>query len=323
MDIRDLMSATQPQMMPNAPSPLAGLMYGQDKARNDSALAQGATLAALQAKMAAMDAEEKAAGAPGRMSEIRVKNAEGADDESQLGSIIAGRRQKRDTGMESDKAKQIQDQLKGIAPWVDSWQIAKPEDKVTIQQMMRDNDVSFGNKKLGEMDPQELDKAMGMLAAAKDNSEKMRVEAMKQSGATERAKLNIAGRNDVANLKAKLAEKLRSMPQAKDKSVDNVVADILKKPAKDRTDDELEVMDFYAHIKTYGADSATARAPGTAKIDEKGNVVRDKPTPPPAPRVSGGEAAKFKVGDVKTDKNGVTATFMGGDWKDPKNWKVK
>ena len=65
-DFTSLANAARPQMMGNAPSPIAGALYGRQLGNYENFLAQAAEEAKVNAAMQAMKAEEFALGSPGR-----------------------------------------------------------------------------------------------------------------------------------------------------------------------------------------------------------------------------------------------------------------
>jgi hypothetical protein len=309
MDIRDLLTATKPTMMPSAPSPVHGLMYGQDMARNDDVIRQAGTLAQLQAKMQAMEAEEKAAGHEGRMATARVGNATAIDDESQLPSIIEGRRTKRDAGITDDKRKMFEDELETIAPWIDAWAKATPEDKQFIQEQMQMDGAKFGKRKLGDLPPEQLDKAMKMFGIARNESQKMKIERMKQEGLDRRASAANTSREKIAAVRASVQQALaKAKSEGKPpSSMSALVAGIMKDAIAKGDMTGEQAIDFYAEFAAYGADAGIAKAPPAVSI-EGGKIVK---TPAKAPAKPTNPLKGAPVAEYKT-KEDVAFAFKSG-----------
>lgn len=322
----DLANMAKPTMMPKANSPVSGMMYGQDMGRQDQFLQRAAMAAQLQARMAAMDAEEKSAGHEGRMAETRVKSATAMDDEAQLPAILAGRRSKRDADTAKSNTNKIQEEIEGIAPWIDSWSKASPEDKGMIQEMMREQGVTIGSRKLGDMKPQDLDRAMTLFRVARENSPKLTGIQMQQAGANTRKEMELKSKERLDGLKAQLRLKIEKDKRDNKKlTLNQYVTEILQNAVENGDMTPKQVVEYQRDLMTYGEEVDIAKAPGVASI-EGGQVVRKKPvapTKPSVPNITAKETPEKKKpidnltkGKVYKNAEGKRAEYLGdGKWK--------
>src|SRR4051812_40664067 len=103
-DYFSLARLEQPEMMPNAPmgaGALAGMMYGQDKARQDNALQGANGLAQIRAMLEQQKAQETMAGAPGRMAGVEFDNTMA---QGRLGTLPDALSAQSDTAQNISKA---------------------------------------------------------------------------------------------------------------------------------------------------------------------------------------------------------------------------
>jgi len=197
MDYGTLAQASRPQMMPDAPfgaGAVAGQMYGMDSVRHDNFLAQAANQAKVQAQMDAMKAEELALGQPGRLSELRTKNAMAADTEADYNAH----------GKADKDQKRMMEQLKQADGLLVAISQAKDDNEVAS---ILDNSEYYGGSKVGNKDLKALPPAVVKKIAEAYNKAKpknvefeqkkelegikgqnrLTQEAMKQAGANTRA----------------------------------------------------------------------------------------------------------------------------------------
>ncbi len=212
MDYGQLAQLMQPQMMPNAPvgaGGMAGQMYYQDKARQDQALEGAGGLAQLNAIMQMMDAQEKAAGQPGRMADINTNTALSQGRNQTLPNLLSIQKNEaetKDLGSQQTRREAI---LNQVNPYANLWSEAKDDDsKRAVLDMMKSSGVTkIGSRNIDEIELPMMDKLMGMARSKQINTPaqvgKERVETLKgdnsysrevlkQQGAIERAQIRAA-----------------------------------------------------------------------------------------------------------------------------------
>lgn len=212
VDFATLAQLSKPQMMPNAPSPIAGLMYGQDMARNDQALAGATQQAELNARMEAMKAEEAAMGQPGRLADINLKNASSQDNLDAYSQGGMGR-DLAFGGMEN-KALEQEAQLKKIlAPYFNALG-GKDEDKArTAYEELIAKVPKFKNIPFEKMRKTAQAEQYGQTEASPAQINKVNLEEvkgensyareyLKQQGANTRQERELIMKREVAKLKA-------------------------------------------------------------------------------------------------------------------------
>jgi hypothetical protein len=157
-DFFSLAQLEQPQMMPSAPSgggALAGLMYGQDKARQDKAL-QGATnLAQLNAMLQQQHASEDMAGAPGRMDTIQRGNLMAAGGLANAPTDV-------DTGASKSRAENIKAHLDALTPYAMGYRDTMTNDDFnSLRDSMKAGGITkIGNKNLDDVSDEQLEKVL-------------------------------------------------------------------------------------------------------------------------------------------------------------------
>jgi hypothetical protein len=327
----DLAQASKPQMMPNSPSVGAGLAYGQDQGRHDAFLRQSTGLAGLQAQMAAMQAEEQAAGNPGRMAGIRTKNALAADDEAGLPQTLEARGMGRENAIGAERQKKIQEAMKELEPFVNAWSTSDEPGKKELHEIMKEQGVQFGSRKLGDMPIEQLDTTMRALRKAQEQSMPNVMKQREIEGKDRRADVAAASREKIAEARMRLQVAIQNEKNNRNpRTINELTARFLDKEVQEGRLNARDVIKFYAEQSTFGARAATERQPGTAAIKD-GKVVRTRPTSPPIPSVPGtdedvgggappapeAKKDKFKAGVVYTDsKSGKKAKYLGdGKWE--------
>lgn len=269
-----------------APQPKSGgaWMRGQDLARQDGFIRQAQALAALNARMQAMDAEEKAAGAPGRLAKTRLEGALAEDDMADLPNILRTRREKRGAEDAKHNATRLQEQIKGIDQWVRAYEGAAPDQKGMIHRLLREEGVTIGKRRLGDMSPQEFDMTMRLFREAQKRSEALDKEKIKQDGATQRMKEGLDSKQKLAILKSRLdVEKNQALQSNKPMTMDQLTASVLGKALAAGEITQEELVQYHMDIKTYGADAGIAKAPPRTTLED-GKVKKVPVTPPPEPK---------------------------------------
>lgn len=283
-DYSQLANQMRPQMMPNAPSPMAGLMYGQDTVSHDRMLQKMAVLAAMDASMKAQKAEEFSAAAPGRMAEVRTKNrmAEGregmANDRLKVEKDEMGAK-----GMEA-RRKKIHERLKAVEPYTNMWAGAQsPEDKQAILQLLQaDSDATGGDPRLANMDLATAEKFFGAARQAQMQDPGYQKEVMKEEGRTKRAGMAIDSKEKLQQKEAQLKVMLKQLGITAVQSNQSAANQLMMRLANNGslTEAERAAMDLALDIASYNAQVKGATA--QPQVGVKGGQVTIQPPAVPA-----------------------------------------
>lgn len=342
-DFMQLANGSQPTMMPNAPSPAAGAMYGADMGRHDQMIQQAAALAQMSARMKQQQAEEMASAGPGRMAEIGLKSAQAQDALADPNSVALPRA-KRGAEMAVEKAKQGQAEMAGISDWLNAYDSAKTtSQKASIQQLMVDNGVTIKGKSIGGLKPQEFDDLMTTMRGAQTNDEKMAIQKMiwGEGGTKERigAAANMT-KEKIADMASQWHLKVAAIAKQMNTTPDKVIGSLMMQvdaaskgegPPLNPVQQQLYME--YHNLKAYGVDVRAAAIPPRASMDAGGNPQLAPPNVAPLPKpgfidpevASPGAAPKAATLDVvlpdaamkalKT-ANGQSVQFSNGQvWK--------
>lgn len=268
-------------------------MYGMDMARNDNFLGNAAGLAQLQAKMAAMDAEEHAMGGPGRMVDIRTKNTLSMDAEAGLPDTLEQRGMARKNAISAERQKKIQEGMKEMEPFINSWAGAKDEDKPSLYEMMKDQDVGFGDKRVKSMSFQDTDAMMKALRKAQEMGLGHVAKMAEIEGKNQRVAATNTSREKIAQMKAELAAAIQNskndVANAK-LSLGQLHAKYIKAGVDSGKYTPQQAIDYMADLVAFPAQEATGRQPGKpALVGNK--VVIQKPTAGGTPRLKPSEEA--------------------------------
>ena len=145
-DFSTLAQIARPQMMGNAPSPIAGMLYGQQMAQQNNFLAQAAEEAKMKAAMEAMKAGEFSLGQPGRLANIDLANETG---QAQLEDFRAN-------GREDMMRERAIKELKAADGFLNA--VAAAKDESEVAEILK-NAGQYGNTKVRGKDLSQLDPA--------------------------------------------------------------------------------------------------------------------------------------------------------------------
>lgn len=165
-DYFSLARLEQPQMMPEAPmgaGALAGMMYGQDKARQDQALQGAQSLAQIRAMLEQQAASENMAGATGRMADITRGNAMSIANLGNLNNDIS-------TQADTSASKSKQAEIAKLAPFAmnyDPKDMSNQDKRDFIDDMAKQGVTHIGKRKLSDLKDDDLDKFDAIMEQAK------------------------------------------------------------------------------------------------------------------------------------------------------------
>lgn len=212
-DYGNLAQLTAPRMMGHAPSPMAGLLYGQDMVRNDQALKQAAGLAQMDAMQKAAAAGEWQRGAPGREALQDVTNSMAVNKRANLGTILNQQDDDIAAGGVDSRRKRLQAELKKFEPYADQWVNSDSDDhKQGIRRMMdRDSVILPNGKRASDLSNEQLDRIFKSIRKAEVNTAKheadMEKEGLKAKKATDVANIAAASRAKASELTREMAMK--------------------------------------------------------------------------------------------------------------------
>lgn len=316
----DMAQASRPQMMGNAPSVVAGGMYGQDMRRHDEFLQKAAMLAQIKAKLQGQHADEMGAAAPGRMDKIMVDNALNRQDRNDIGTLTDNRAFKNSQDGEDRRTKAREAAMKEFGPYADAWG-SENADKPSIRQAIRDADIRWGKSHTSDIPDDKLDAIMNMVSEARKNDPAMRKAQIAADAKTDSASILSANRLTIQGMKDKLAVALARYKAENKASTEDPVKAIQRKWSKGEqlTPSEEGVLNWNAMLKTYGPEAGVAKTPGKLTLDSKGGITESKPVAPPRPTVDAamGKTPPIpKIGDVRDGYK-----FKGGNPGVPANWE--
>lgn len=173
-DFESLMRGTAPQMMPNAPSPAAGIMYGQDMSRHDQMIQEAVKLAKLRAYMQQQQAEEMSAAGPGRMAEIQNKTNIAQDTLNDPNARALPMQQRR-AAMEKSRAEQGASEIANIDEYLGAYDAAvkakDPNAAARVQkQMIRDGVTKWRGSDISAMSPEDFGAFMNDMRQGQSNT---------------------------------------------------------------------------------------------------------------------------------------------------------
>jgi hypothetical protein len=302
-----LANIQRPEMMGNAPvggGASAGLQYAQQLQRQNATMDQASQFAQLQAIMKAKQADEYSAGAPGRMADIQVGNAEAQNKQANLPSILGAQSNAFATNLSESKRKKMEAAMDELSPYANSYVNAKDEDtkQAVIDMMKSDGYTKIGNKSIDEIPPATLDKFMQMTRQRAVNSvgqqQKTELETQKEKGAIER--VDAIKKADAERFAAQSASKERVAQtyaaartkaaeiSAKSKEDKQKFEDEYwkKRATNNTTPEEDQTMIELMSMKNYVASGKAANGPPTIDTSKMPDLPLKQPTapqPPPLP----------------------------------------
>jgi hypothetical protein len=335
-DFFSLAQLEQPTMMPNAPSgggALAGLMYGQDKARQDRALEGANGLAQLNAMLQQQHASEDMAGAPGRMDTIKRGNLMAAGGLANAPTDV-------DTGAATSRNANVKAHLEALAPYAMNYRDTMSQgDFSDLRDRMKGGGISkIGNKNLDDVSDEQLEKVLKDTKNYFVNNPKHLQEMDKQQLVNEgwdqryttqgNSRENVANINQTANI---------TRQQMRDKAkieATKIMADVQAgklNPGQYKTMlmEKIRGGDLYSELVLNHIEAMELARPAAISINSGPHLEVGKdgadlappavPKPPPFPRPTSvpggapaapGAASKDQLPTAKFDSDGTTT--VGG-----------
>jgi hypothetical protein len=335
-DYDGLAKIAKPEMMPNAPlgaGGMAGMMYYQDKNRQDGYIEKAGQLAELQARMKAQQADEYSQAAPGRQADIQVNNGMA---QGRLQNLPYAQEEQSNTAQAkatTSLTARRQAALDAINPYANDWaQADTPAKKRAVRQQMIDDKVKIGNKNVEDADEEQLDAIMKIARGRQENSpaqaQKMALE--KQKGDNKYSQEELKGhfsimRTMMANqIKEKALEYKKMTESMKPETMSQWEAGQRQKMDKGQMTDieEAAFNKFIADKIAVGAGNIAAKPPviDTRLVNQPGKppILKDaeKPTPAPIPKqVNAAKKTKdgWEVADGYAKKDGQKKKVLGYD----------
>lgn len=323
-DFTTLANIARPQMMGNAPSPIAGWMYGGDMARHDNLIAQATKQAQQQAMMEAMKAEEASLARPGRLADIERGNAAAQDN------LDAYKQFGRDTTMGTAEGKKMSAQEAILGPQTESITAlataTTPEEVDSALQLMK----AKGHGRIGPINLTEMPANVAKQLAERIYKSKIETPQLagkkaiedtkgqykmldriyKEQGLNTRQERQLAARMEMNKLK-------QSNPN---------LFSLLKEHFGEDTEGALNFLLMREQANALLNNNARAGAARAVLPPEKAPPdVAPLKVAPKEPKKDGtkpeSKSTKVVGKAYKDKKTGKTYRYLGGDENDPKSYK--
>lgn len=290
-DFAEMMRGTAPTMMPNAPSPAAGIMYGQDMSRHDKMIQEAAKLAKLRAFIQQQQAEEMSAAGPGRMAEIQNKSNIAQDTLNDPNSRALPIQQ-RATSLKESQAKGGAADFANIDEYLGAYDAAvkakDPNAAKRIQaQMIRDGITKWRGQDITAMSPEDFGAFMTDMRQGQSNTPasalqrdiwgQYKKDLVIQQGANAASVADIRGRamTQAAAIRAAATKAGYDTPKT-------AIEAIERKIAKDEplTEGEMDISRAHHDYRLMGSQIRGAGFSPQAIMDGNGNLKLEKPAVP-------------------------------------------
>jgi hypothetical protein len=270
----DIARAAQPQMSPESPSPFAGLMYGQDKARYNALLEKATYMAQLRKKMDEQKAKEFSDAGPGRSAEIALRNRLANTDLESGDALVNARRTTNESAQPEALAKASDAQKKLLVSYgVDNWSEAKPATKRLVYQQAQNAHMAFANQPFDEFDDY-----MTHIEEARKNEPNIYSKLYTADQRVNAAAVTGKSRVDVANIHADMAKKIADS-KPKNMSEDQYMTSLEKEVVDGTaTKQQIDMLNTIYARKQYANLAKTASIKGDFNIP--GMPTRSTPAIP-------------------------------------------
>lgn len=287
-----LAQLTKPQMRGNAPVGDgfgAGADYARDESRHDAMLRQAAMMAQRDAELKAQAADEYGMAGPGRLSDIRTKNALAEGQEGMLPNLLSNQRRKIEAeGSKYDQA-EFEAQIKKLDEFAQEWKQAKdPSSKEDIVERMKAAGLSkIGPKTVDELHASGkldglMERRFNKLVNSPAHLQKREIEGDKAAAALKKEQEKIASREKVAKWVQEAKSKANAAKYQKAENPAYVMfRDVY---ARAQTIEEKDAVITWWQNESRALEAAKAgRAPQQLDLKPDMSGVEVRPPPPPAP----------------------------------------
>lgn len=278
----DMVSANRPQMMPTAPSIIAGAMYGQDQAQYDQMVKRAMVMAEMKAKMDAQKADEFGAAAPGRMDEIMMKNKIAKDALNDPNSLEAPKVSRAEQ-VAKGKSNIARDQMGEASGYLNAWAGAEtPAQKAAWRNWTKKLGAQYRGMNLWELPDEELDS----LRKAQTNTDKSELGWATLHSKEMMNKLNNLTKVEVETLKGlariEVAEKMRSGKPLS--PMDQALTKYMK--GEELNPQEDSMIKVWSASKFYQGQVGAAKIQGDILPTPGGGLTRTEPDRPQPPAMA-------------------------------------